>query len=267
MAAGPGLFGRPKVTAWANMLVAVATAILCLCGKLAQAQTCLSGKYTVCQAFDSPWSGNLSPDALWRINGRWVGTGGDILDPALARLVLSGSDKRQLWLSVAAGEKRGSEIQTLSRPGYSYGYYETQMKVSPVPGVCASFFWIEAPGYGPHEWDIEFLTDDFKPGTGAVHLTLHPSDTTYILALPFNPSDDFHRYGFLWTPGRIVFTVDGRPAHAFNESTLTTSIGGFIMANAITGIPHWCNGPPTQSTTSIYNWMSFTAGATTIIQP
>jgi beta-glucanase (GH16 family) len=85
------------------------------------------------------------------------------MDPALAELSSTypgDSGSGFLSLSMAANELRGSEIQTTTLPGYGCGYYETRMKVTSVPGVCASFFWIEAPKYGPHEWDIEFLTNE-----------------------------------------------------------------------------------------------------------
>jgi beta-glucanase (GH16 family) len=233
--------------------------MILMVGGKAQAQPCAGGKYTVCQSFDKLWLSGHSSDGLWRINGPWPGTG-NMLDPALALVAPDGSGGGSVMLSVA--EKRGSEIQSLM--SYGYGYYETELKVSSVPGVCASFFWIEAPKYGPHEWDIEFLTDDFAGAQGAVRLTIHPSNLSYKLDLPFNPSDAFHRYGFLWTPGQIIFTVDGKAAHTVSNTELETTARGFIMMNALTGLPNWCNGPPAVQTTSIYNWMRFTEGTSKV---
>jgi hypothetical protein len=222
---------------------------------------------TITQGFDPSWNGKTSPNGLWRINGLWPGTGANILDPSLARIVSSypGLANGALLLSVAAKEKRGSEIQTLV--GVSYGYYEVRMRVTDVPGVCASFFWIEAPNYGPHEWDLEFLTNESwitSTASGQVHLTLHPSNSAFTLPLAFNPSSGFHRYGFLWSPGKIVFTVDGRAAHAFAEADLATSAKGFIMMNTWTGNRDWGGGPPTQKATTAYEWVKFTADATDI---
>ena len=154
--------------------------------------------------------------------------------------------------------------------GYSYGYYEVRMRVTDVPGVCASFFWIEAPKYGPREWDIEFLTNEpwiTSENQGVVHLTLHPSNTAVALPLPFNPSKDFHRYGFLWKPGVIVFTVDGKAVHTFNETDLDSTAGGFIMANAWTGNSDWGGGPPSKQADTVYEWIKYTAGADSIIDP
>jgi hypothetical protein len=213
----------------------------------------------------NPWSGTASPDGIWRIAGIWQGSGGT-LDPALASLTSSynSSPGGFLSLSVAANERRGSEIQTLGT--YGYGYYETSMKVSSVPGVVSSFFWIEN-NYGSHEWDIEFLTNESwinSENSGLVHLTLHPSERTYILPLEFNPSKGFHKYGFLWTPGTIVFTVDGKSVYTFSGSELSTTVKGYIMMNTWTGNPNWGGGPPTQVATTTYDWVTFTPAVTTI---
>ncbi len=104
--------------------------------------------------FDGPYTNRVSPDGVWRLAGPWTGTGGNFLDPNLANV--SGGE---LSLTVADNERRGSEIQTLD--GYSYGYYETSMQVSPTRGVVNSFFVI-AEGYDPGtiEIDVEFLTNE-----------------------------------------------------------------------------------------------------------
>jgi hypothetical protein len=210
----------------------------------------------------TPWCGAKSPDGIWRINGPWRGSGSNILDPALAQLssTYNGESGGFLSLIVQANALRGSEIQTMILPGYGYGYYETKMRVTPVPGVVASFFWQEAPNYGPREWDIEFLTNESwinSSNSGKVHLFIHPSKATHILDLPFNPSLAFHRYGFLWVPGKITFTVDGKAAYTFADPSLSTAAKGFIMMNTWTGNPNWGGGPPTQDATTVYDWIHF----------
>ncbi len=221
--------------------------------------------------FRTPWPNEISPDGLWRINGPWIGTGGNLLDPGLAQIVPLSRiyvGQSYLKLSVAAGQRRGSEVQTLR--GYGYGYYEVRMRVAHVPGVTSSFFWIQGPHYGPREWDIEFLTNEpwiRSENSGIVHLTIHPGNVTYVLHLGFNPAKSFHDYGFLWTPGRIVLTVDGKAVHRFTTSLLDTSAKGFIMMNTWTGNPNWGGGPPDHVATTIYDWVWFTPGATHILHP
>jgi beta-glucanase (GH16 family) len=206
-----------------------------------------------------PWNGKISPNGIWRINGPWIGTGGNLIDPTLANLTsqYDGKPGGYLSLSVAANQLHGSELQSLTLPGYNYGKYESRIKVSSVPGVVDSFFWIQAPNYGPLEIDIEFLTDEFTNNVGKVHYTIHPSNQTYVQNLAFNPSDAFHNYGFQWTAGKVEYYVDGKAVYSFSDSTLNSTAPGFIMMNTWTGNPNWGGGPPTQKATSVYDWVAF----------
>ncbi len=222
----------------------------------------------------NPWPGNTSPDGLFRRDGNWIGTGGNLLSLQDERFVTSFDGKKggffqlvvpggQTATPYQAGEWASTGgLSGTNTHGYGYGYYETRMQVSSTPGVCASFFWIEAPNYGPHEWDVEFLTNESWIGSansGQVHLTLHPSNATYVLKLPFNPSKAMHRYGFLWKSGTITFTVDGKAAYTFNNSDLTTTAQGFIMANEWTGNPNWGGGPPAADAVTTYGYVKFGA--------
>ena len=215
----------------------------------------------VVQDFTSPLNGVLTSDGLWQISGPWIGTDGNLLLPSLAQIVPSfdGMSGGFLELSVPANLEEGSEIQSLQT--YGYGDYQVRMQITDVPGVVASFFWIEAPNYGPAEWDIEFLTNESwiaSTDSGIVHFTIHPSNDTEAFPLSFNPSLAFHTYGFDWTPGQIVFSVDGTNVFSFTSSDLTTTTTGYIMANTWTGNPDWGGGPPTQEATTVYDWMEYT---------
>jgi len=227
--------------------------------------TCSTMTPTVYQEFD-PWTGNTSPDGIWRIAGTWTGTGGNTLEPRNAVLSSThdGLSSGFLTLISRANVLDGGEIQTI--PTYGYGYYETRMKVTNVPGVCVSFFWKETD-YNEHEWDIEFLTNEPWVGSGTsgtVHYSIHPPDASVPMSLSFDPSKDFHRYGFLWQPGRMDFTVDGKIHKTFTDSSLTTNVKGYIMMNSWTGAASWGGGPPTQDTATVYDWVKFYEGATSI---
>jgi len=222
--------------------------------------------------FASAWSSwPRSPDGIWRVAGDWVGTGGNTLLRSNASI--SGG---LLSLTSKAGTLQGAEIQTL--PTYGYGYYVTRMKVAKVAGVCQAFFWI-ADGYGPGEIDIEFNTGGTTHGVvedwvtssnrGRVHFTLHPwtSATIADVDLAFNPANGFHTYGFLWTPSRVDFTIDGAIVRSFTALPSTLGPGaekGYLMANTWTGSPTWGGGPPAQDATAQYDWMRFYAGVTSI---
>lgn len=177
-----------------------------------------------------------------------------------------------LTLKSRANQLSGGEIQTMNGAGGKYGYYETRMKVSPTPGVCNSFFWI-GDGYRGGEIDIEFLTNESwigSPDRGQVHFVVHAADgkeLQYVMQLGFNPSLSFHRYGFLHTPDKIVFTVDGQPAWTVpNTIDMKTNIAssGYIMMNTWTGNPNWGGGPPATDSIVAYDWVKHYSGASAI---
>jgi beta-glucanase (GH16 family) len=214
---------------------------------------------TIFEQFNG-WTGNTSPDGIWRIAGTWVGTGGNTLEPE--NVAMTGG---LLTLTSLASSKRGAELQTLTT--YGYGYYETSMQVASTPGICDSFFWIQ-DGYGPREWDVEFLTNEpwvGTPDTGKVHLTLHPSEKSVVIDLPFNPSKALHRYGFLWKAGTIDFTVDGTVVKSFADASLSSTAKGFIMMNSwSSGDPNWGGGPPTKNAVTTYDWVKLYENAAAI---
>lgn len=146
---------------------------------------------------------------------------------------------------------------------YNYGYYEATMQPSCVQGEVSSFFWVQAPSYGPLELDVEFPN---PPGHifNDVHWTIHPSGKTVDYVLGFNPCQAMHRYGFLWTAGKIVFAVDGQAKQTFTDGTLNTSVTGFVMANAWTGHANWGGGPPSTNAVNRYTRLRFIPNATSI---
>lgn len=214
----------------------------------------------------TPWTSNTDSTGIWRIAGTWVGTGGNTLMPTLAATQASytgDSGAGFLALSINPGPAlQGSEIQTLPTTGYNYGYYETRLKLTPVAGGVVSFFLVEAPGYGPHEIDIEFLMNESwltNPNAGQVHYTLHSAggSPTYVANLGFNPTLGFHTYGILWTAGTVKWYVDGALSYTLNDANFNTTAQMFIMANTWSGAANWGGGPPSKVSTSYYDWMKF----------
>jgi hypothetical protein len=216
------------------------------------------------------WSGTTSPDGIWRRNGDWTATGGNLftLDDATFSPTYAGKPGGYLTLTVKAGKLQGGEVQTMGGGdgiGFkcNYGYYETRMKLPNIPGICASFFRIGKEYDGNPEIDLEFLTPDFAntPGKGKVRCMLHPGDGGP-QNLPFNPSEDFHRYGFLFTPNRVQWTADGKVIQSLDNVALGGD--GIIMMNAWTGNANWGGGPPAQDVEAIYDWVKYWPGATAI---
>jgi beta-glucanase (GH16 family) len=191
-------------------------------------------------------------------------------------------DKEQGYLTLTTvkdGDRRlGGETQTTSLPGYGFGYYETRMIVDPehAVGACLSYFWKEGGHkdghrlYGEGEIDIEFLANEdwatHPEKNGKVHFSLHPSHQSHTVDLPFNPSTGYHRYGFIWTADKVVFTADGVAIHTMVDPYLShvPPEGGWIMANVWSGAWVWGGGPPETPLSAVYNRMVFYPGATEI---
>jgi beta-glucanase (GH16 family) len=212
----------------------------------------------------NPWSGNISPDGIWQKAGVWYGTGGNELDPARAVLTPaypgeSSTGFLNLTITPSTNPLEGAEIQSLT--GYGYGYYEVRMMPSDVSGGVASFFLIGAPDYSYPEFDIEFLLNSHNQVT----FSNHPgADTTYY-NLSFDPTAGFHTYGILWTPGpdpgvaTVAVTVDGVIVHSETSAAFVLPPNGvFIMMNTWSGNADFGGGPPTQNSTSVYDWVHFT---------
>jgi hypothetical protein len=263
------------------------TICMALAATMLAGQVLAQTKPSLTERFNSIWSPTSNPDSggeptdgTFKVDGNYcVPYGGAqpvCLELGNAAITPAAKGNGTITLTVPAGKYQGAEIMTnagwtptqgspppFGPSSYGYGYYETRMKPSCVQGEISSFFWVEAPGYGPHEWDVEFPN---PPGHtfSDVHFTLHPSNSTVDYHLGFNPCLGYHSYGFLWTPGHITFTVDRVGVQTFNESDLVTTATGFIMANAWTGNPNWGGGPAKSDAVNSYKWIGYLAGATTI---
>ena len=111
----------------------------------------------------------------------------------------------------------GAEYRT--KDSYLYGKFVVRMKAAPVSGVISSFFtYRDPPDPTWNEIDIEFLGKDtnkiqFNPWWG-----WWPDCEPEIYDLPFDAADDFHEYTFEWTPGKILWTVDGKVYHTVTKN-------------------------------------------------
>ena len=228
-------------------------------------------------------AGLTTSDGLFKIDGPWVGTGGNEINPPNAVFTTADPTTQgqpatgflSLSTYASGGKNYAGEIISNNLPGYGCGYYEARMIVDPqrIAGGVVSFFWMQAGGtsnartYGPHEFDIEFLLNESwltSTNTGAVHYTTHPSNATYTQTLSFNPALGYHRYGFLWVPGTLSYTVDGVIVHTVTGSDVASCMGGWIMANVSTGDATCGGGPPASPFSGVYDWFKFWPGVTTV---
>jgi len=165
-----------------------------------------------------------------------------------------------------------SAIQT--RKEFLYGRWEARLKPSSVPGVLNSFYTIDwdnitttnAGDDGTkQEIDIEFLTFAFGNGKGKVHFAVHASglesfNTNPDVDLNFDPSADFHIWGFEITPDHIEWFVDDIQllTYKYNEHDVAITAPYQLKLNCWSS-SSWINGPPASGIECLYliDWIRF----------
>ena len=171
--------------------------------------------------------------------------------------------------TVLAGEPfQGGSMQ--SNREFGYGRWIARVKPSAVPGLLNSIFtkdWddLKTPG-DEHdgkkaEVDFEFVTHTFGGGKGEVHLALHLKDHTPLwhldIPLDFDPSQDFHEWGFDILPDRVVWHVDGKVVHTwlYTKEYFVDPDYEFFF-NSWTRVK-WLKGPPAKDADYLIDWVKF----------
>ncbi len=160
-----------------------------------------------------------------------------------------------------------SAIQTWDT--FLYGRWEARLKPSNVSGVLNSMYTIDWNGGDGtrQEIDIEFLTYTFGDDSAEVHLAVHAANRdswNSDVVLDFNPSDDFHVWGFDITPEYIQWFVDDQVLYTYHydEKPVTVDAPYQLKFNTRSQ-PGWIRGPAEPDVESIYqiDWIRFTPAA------
>lgn len=157
-----------------------------------------------------------------------------------------------------------------SRSEFLYGRWTARLKPSSVPGALNSMFTMdwddmttpEDDGDGTHqEIDVEFLTYTFGAGAGQVHFAVHrPGHSNHFVEdvdLDFDPSADFHVWGFDILPDRIEWHVDGRVLAAFVYDDTVSITGAYEMFFNAWTQESWIHGPPAEDAVYEVDWVRF----------
>ncbi len=157
----------------------------------------------------------------------------------------------------------GAEIKTAQ--DYWYGVYDVTMQITDEPGVLTSFFMFTGEFFGDprSEIDIEFRSND----PTKVDFTIHTPDGSsgVIVDLGFDASAAEHTYSFEWTQDSVSWYADNVLLHTITAAEFTIpEHQGAIFASIWTGSNSFTGTPTfTDSTSSNYSAVSFTAGADT----
>lgn len=219
--------------------------------------------------FIENFDGNSINDSIWHV-ATWTEHGGKT---GTERCYASDGYLNMVFINDPNNGYLSSAIQT--RKEFSYGRWEARLKPPKEAGVCASFYTIDwdditTPASSSdgtkEEIDIEFLTFAFGANTGKVHFAVHKSgstsfDTNPDVDLNFNPSDDFHIWGFEITPNHIEWFVDNQVllTYHYTESNINISSNYQLKLN-LWSATNWVNGPPTANVECLYqiDWIKFT---------
>lgn len=162
----------------------------------------------------------------------------------------------------------GGALQT-QREDFRYGRWEARLKPTSVPGVLNSMYTIDwGDGDGTkQEIDIEFLTYTFDgpEHPGEVWIALHAAgreSTGFSQPLDFDPSADFHVWGWEITPEYIEWFVDDQVLYryVYAEQDITVDAPYMLKFNVWTQ-EAWIHGPPTEDLETTYqiDWVRFKA--------
>lgn len=112
-----------------------------------------------------------------------------------------------------------------------YGYFESRLKLTKVPGWWGSF-WLMKRGYNPITDGIEFdiLEDFHKKGKNknqiqhAIHTGLGGgARKTFTRDVDVDNWDDYHVFGMKWTPTETVMYIDGMETARWNFNDYVTT--------------------------------------------
>lgn len=116
---------------------------------------------------------------------------------------------------------RGAEYRT--KDSYLYGRFQVRMKALDREGTLASFFTYndDYPNTPWNEIDIEILgryTDDVQFNAITPGQQNHLSH--YFVS--FDPSSDYHVYGFEWTPSYVAWFIDSTEVYRQDGAHIST---------------------------------------------
>jgi len=221
------------------------------------------------EPFFDDFDGSAIDETRWQI-ATWSEHGGQT---GRERTTIEEGNLKLVLINDASQGVLSSAIQT--RDEFLYGRWEARLRASSCDGVLNSMYtidWDDTSQSGAdddgtkQEIDIELLSKSFASTDGRIHYALHAAgldstDTNPDLLLGFDPSVDFHVYGYEITPEGIDWFVDDQILWSirYDENPITIDAPYMLKLNFWTG-GEWVLGPPPAGVECVYliDWVRFT---------
>jgi beta-glucanase (GH16 family) len=169
----------------------------------------------------------------------------------------------QLQLQVMASEKSVDCAEVRTRRRFHYGYFETRLRAERSPGIITGFFTYTGSSNGTQwdEIDIEILGDRTINGRPVAQFNYYKAGSgghEFVYPLPFDPTADFHRYGFNWQSDYVAFFVDGIEVHRSYEIVPDTPSFLFFNNWRYEGKGNWAGNSWNYKPTSTWiDWVRY----------
>ncbi len=140
-------------------------------------------------------------------------------------------------------------VNTNSTYKFNYGYFEARLKMPKGKGLWPAW-WMLSNGWPPEIDMLEILCS--RPQQLRVNCHYGPAwnqekSHEQVIGLDFDSTDDFHVYGFEWTPTYMKYYVDGvQVGHAFTDKTALKQCTNMYMILNL-AIDGW-DGAPDETT-------------------
>lgn len=116
-----------------------------------------------------------------------------------------------------------------------FGYFEIEARLPAGKGLWPAFWLMPLTGQWPDAGEIDIFENLGDPRVIYCTVIVGKDRPTEKIALPFDASADFHRYGLLWTPDALVWTVDRRPVLRRPTPAVLRTQPMYIIANLAVG--------------------------------
>ncbi|QDK31761.1 family 16 glycosylhydrolase [Sphingomonas sp. IC081] len=129
----------------------------------------------------------------------------------------------------------GGAITTRFSFAQKFGYFEIEARLPAGKGMWPAFWLLPVKGTWPDAGEIDVFEGLGNPHE--IHCTAIAGKqrTTRRIALAFDASRDFHRYGVLWTPRTITWFVDREAVASTATPAPLTQESAYLIANLAVG--------------------------------